>query len=131
MNFQVPRLESIGYFAKSLPTAAPESQRDHGADVRRFSCLINTDEVFGTHRAREKRYPNIGTIKLFSHKDRSRTRFFTSKKAKSSSRSFPSKARKRSLQSSDLVTFLAKDASMAIRCASQQPGPSMNAWLLA
>jgi hypothetical protein len=51
MNFQVPRLESIGYFAKSLPTAAPESQRDHGADGRRFSYLINTDEVFGTQVA--------------------------------------------------------------------------------
>jgi len=53
----------------------------------------------------------IETIKLFSHKDRSRTRFFTSSKARSNSPSFPSKARKQSSQSSDLVTFLAKDSS--------------------
>ncbi len=62
-----------------------------------------------------KRYPNIGRIKLFSRRERSRTP------------SFPSKARKRWLQSWDQVTSLAKDVSMAIRCASQQRGRSMNA----
>src|SRR5260370_1775523 len=54
---------------------------------------------------RSKRYQNIGRIKLFSHRERSRTRFFTSSKARSSSPSFPSKARKRWLQSWDPVTF--------------------------
>ena len=39
----------------------------------------------------------------------SRTRSFTFSKARSSSLSFPSKARKRWLQSSDPVIFLAKD----------------------
>jgi CRP-like cAMP-binding protein len=32
--------------------------------------------------AREKRYPNTERIKLFSHRERVRTRFFTSSKAK-------------------------------------------------
>jgi putative tryptophan/tyrosine transport system substrate-binding protein len=45
------------------------------------------------------RYPNIERIKLFFPKDRSRTQFFTSSKARSSSRSSPSRARKRSLRS--------------------------------
>jgi hypothetical protein len=57
-----------------------------------------------------KRYPNSTRIKLFSHRGRSRTRFFTSSKARSSSLSFPSKARRRWLQSWDQVSFLAKDA---------------------
>jgi CRP/FNR family cyclic AMP-dependent transcriptional regulator len=34
-------------------------------------------------RAKEKRYPNIERIKLFFRKDKSRTRFFTSSKARS------------------------------------------------
>jgi CRP-like cAMP-binding protein len=32
---------------------------------------------FSPKWAREKQYPNIGGIKLFSHKERSRTRFLT------------------------------------------------------
>ena len=48
---------------------------------------------------------------MFFRKDRSRTRFFTSRKARSSSLSFPSKARKRWLQCWDQVTFLAKDVA--------------------
>ena len=56
-----------------------------------------------------KTMSNTGRIKLFSHKERLRTRFFTSSKARSSSLSFPSKARKRWLQSWDPVIFLAKD----------------------
>src|ERR1700674_2301802 len=64
---------------------------------------------FSPRWARGKRYQLIGRIKLFSHKDRSRTRFFTSSKARSSSLSFPSKARKRWLQSWNQVIFLEKD----------------------
>ena len=43
-----------------------------------------------------KRYPNIRRIKLFSRKVTLRTRFFTSRRARSSSPSFPSGARKQS-----------------------------------
>ena len=60
--------------------------------------------------ATEKRYANIARIKLYSRKGKSRTLFFTSGKARSSSLLFPSKAKKPSLQSSDLVSFLAKHA---------------------
>ena len=75
----------------------------------------------------EKRYPNIGKIKLSFRKDKSRTLFFTSGKARSSLLLFPSKARKPSLRSSGPVTFSAKAVSTAIHCASQQLGPLMNA----
>src|ERR1700730_8301314 len=64
---------------------------------------------FSPRWAREKQYPNTGRIKLFSHRERLRTQFFTSSKARSSSRSFPSKARKRWLQSWDPATFSVKD----------------------
>jgi hypothetical protein len=49
-----------------------------------------------------------------------RTRFFTSKAARSSSPSFQSMARKPSWEFWDIVTFVAKGVLMAIPCGSQQ-----------
>jgi hypothetical protein len=49
---QYDQLTSEGHVL-CLKSALRPEQRDHrGADVRRFSYLINTDEVFGTHRAK-------------------------------------------------------------------------------
>src|SRR5437588_4410168 len=55
-----------------------------------------------------------------------RTRFFTSRRARSSSPSFPSGARKQSLEFWNLVTFLARGVSMGIRYGSQQLRRSSN-----
>ena len=67
-------------------------------------------KIFLAKAGEGKRYPNTARIKLSSHRVRLRTRFFTSSKARSSSLSFPSKARKRSLRSWGPASFLAKDA---------------------
>src|SRR5947207_6630759 len=66
----------------------------------------------------EKQYRNIRRIRLFFHRVMLRTRFFTSRRARSSSPSFPSGARKQSLEFWNLVTFLARDVSMGIRYGS-------------
>lgn len=56
---------------------------------------------------------------------------FTSRKARSSSPSFPSMAKKPSSQFWDPATFSAKDVSMGMRCASRQRGRWTNARLRA
>src|SRR5947199_5446301 len=55
-----------------------------------------------------------------------RMRFFTSRRARSSSPSFPSGARKQSSEFWDQVTFLARDVSMGIPYESQPPRRSSN-----
>ena len=82
--------------------------RFFGPLVRKRAKASFIPKHFSPRWAKEKRYPNIERIKLFFRKDRSRTRFFTSSKARSSSLSFPSKARKRWLRSWDPATFSAK-----------------------
>src|SRR5690348_11975214 len=63
---------------------------------------------------------------LFFHRARLRTRSFTSRRARSSSPSFPNGARKQSLEFWGLVTFLARDVSTGIRYGSQQLRQSNN-----
>ena len=67
-------------------------------DPKKFLAKVGEGKTISKYR-----------IKLFSHRERLRTQFFTSSKARSSSRSFPSKARKRWLQSWDPATFSVKD----------------------
>jgi hypothetical protein len=68
-------------------------------DPKRFLAKVGKGKTISKYRKDQ----------IIFRKDRSRTRFFTSSKARSNSPSFPSKARKRSLQSWDPVIFLAKD----------------------
>ncbi len=79
------------------------------AFVRKRVKVSFDPKIFLAKVGEGKTISKYGRIKLFSHKERLPTRFFTSSKARSSSRSFPSKARKQSSQSLDRVTFLAKD----------------------
>ena len=67
-------------------------RKKKGAFVRNRVKASFDPKVFLAKVGKEKRYPNIERIRLFFRKDRSRTQFFTSGKARSSSRSFPSKA---------------------------------------
>ena len=56
-----------------------------------------------------KQYRNIRRIRLSFHRVTLGPRFFSLRRARSSSQSFLSGARKLSSESSDLITFLAKD----------------------
>jgi len=100
------------------PTASPcllsgeravPVKKKKGAFVRKRVKASFDPKVFLAKVGEGKTISNIERIKLFFRKDRSRTLFFTSSKARSSSRSFPSKARKRWLQSWDPGIFSVKD----------------------
>src|SRR6266478_1165042 len=81
----------------ALPSSgerAALARRKRGAFVRKKVKASFDPKEFLAKVGEGKRYPNIGRIKLFSRRERSRTP------------SFPSKARKRWLQSWDQVTSL-------------------------
>jgi hypothetical protein len=73
-----------------------------------------------------KTISNIRRIRLFFRRVPLRTRFFTFRRAKSSLLSFPSVARRQSLEFWDRATFLARDVSTGIRYGSQQLRRSSN-----
>src|ERR1700745_890267 len=96
----------------ALPSSgerAALARRKRGAFVRKRVKASFDPKEFLAKVGEGKTISEYRKDQSFFHRKRSRTRFFTSSKARSSSPSFPSKARKRSLQSWGPVTFLAKD----------------------
>ena len=103
---------AYAYARLALPSQGkgrPLRERKREASVRKKVKTVFDPKKFLAKVGEGKTVSHTGRIKLFSPKEKLRMRSFTFSKARSSSPSFPSKARKRWLQSWDPVIFLAKD----------------------